>query len=236
MNSQGIQIFLPDGRPNGLKIIVVSGWSGKAFVIPRADLKQMRQQEENSFPAIYYLIGEGDEPSRQKVYIGESENNLQRLSNHDDNKDFWNTAIVFTSGLDKADVKYLENKSVTLAKSINRYEIVNTGGSIENKLSSFKKSAADNYFEKMKFVLALFGYALFQEVPKLQSSAEIFYCKGENFEGKGTLLETGEFVVYKDSLARMEETPSYGKGNVAFRRELVSEGILIRENDKQYIL
>jgi hypothetical protein len=125
MPTIGIQIFLPNGDPNGLKIIELSGWRGKAFVVPRAKLKDIKNREEAEHPAVYFLFGEGKDVSRKKVYIGESESFYGRLLSHDDNKDFWNEAVIFTGGLNRAHVKYLENKSVALTKKIDRYEVVN---------------------------------------------------------------------------------------------------------------
>ncbi len=58
MPTIGIKILLPDGDPNGIKIIEISNWEGKAFVIPRGKLRDIREREESGHPAIYFLFGE----------------------------------------------------------------------------------------------------------------------------------------------------------------------------------
>ena len=227
---QGITIFVPDQDPNGIKIIGLNGWNGKAFVIPRSKLRGLRDRAEINAPAIYYLFGEGENPSRQHVYIGESENGFKRLLNHDDNKDFWSSAVVFIgTDLDRADVKYLENQSVRLAKNINRYEIENQIEPLENKLTEIKKAGDDDYFEKIVFIMAVFGYALFQGVPKPQTTEEIYTFKTEDAVAKGTLLDNGEFVVYAGSTARIRVTPNFEKHDPGIREKLEDSGVLKRQ-------
>lgn len=235
MPTIGIKILLPDGDPNGIKVIEISGWKGKTFVIPRGKLKDIKEREESEHPAIYFLFGEGEDPSRQKVYIGESETFYNRLLNHSDNKDFWNTAIVFTGGVNRAHVKYLENRSVTLAKKINRYDTINQVEPLENRLSEFEKAEADDFFEKIKLILGVSGFALFQEVPKQQDASEIYYFQTDNADASGTLLDTGEFIVFHGSTARIRETKSFeGTGGSGLRKKLETEGVLMRFDEERF--
>jgi len=222
----GIKILLPSGDPNGIKVIEITGWRGQAYVIPRGKLKEMKDKEEAKHPAIYFLFGEGEEPTRSRVYIGESESFYNRLVNHDDNKDFWNNAVVFTGGVNRAHVKFLENASVRLAKEINRYEIVNQVEPLQNRLTDFEKAEANDFFEKTQLILGVVGFALFQDIPKQQTVSELYYLQSKGAEGKGTLLDTGEFIVFEGSTARLNEVKSLSKHAVALRRKLESEGIL----------
>jgi len=237
MPTIGIKILLPDGDPNGIKVIEISGWKGKTFVVPRGKLKDIKEREESEHPAIYFLFGEGEDPSRQKVYIGESETFYNRLLNHSDNKDFWNTAIVFTGGVNRAHVKYLENRSVVLAKKINRYEVNNQVEPLENRLSEFEKAEADDFFEKIKLILGVSGFALFQEVPKKQDVSEIYRFQTDSADANGTLLDTGEFIVFKESTARIKETESFikGVGGPNLRKRLEAEGVLKRQDENSFV-
>jgi len=237
MVSTGIQILLPNSDSNGFKVIEISGWKGRGFIIPRGRLKDIKDRPEAEHPAVYFLFGENDDVSRQKVYIGESETFYSRLSNHDSKKDFWNTAIVFTGGINRAHVKYLENKSVSLAKKLDRYEIMNQVEPLENRLSEFEKAEADDFFEKIKLILGIFGFTFFQEVPKQQNVSDIYYFKTDDAEGKGTLLDTGEFIVFKDSTVRIKETESFikGVGGPNLRKKLETKGVLQKYNDNSLI-
>lgn len=212
---QGLTILLPKDDPNGLKIIEISDWNGKVFIVPRKNLKDLGEREESSMFGVYFLISEGDGPSQKKIYIGETRNFYQRLTNHDTTKEFWDTAIIFTgSNLDKADVEYLESKSLSLAKEARHYLVVNDSGAHKDKLSEFKMAAMEAYFQKIKFVLSLFGVAIFQKIPSEHRAEEVYYLrdvKNKDAGGKGTLLATNEFVVFAGSRARLKEAESLKK-------------------------
>jgi hypothetical protein len=236
MASIGIQIFVPDGDPNGIKVISVIGWKGKGFEIPRAKLKDIRNRDEVSAPGVYFLFGEGGDILRKRVYIGESENFYHRLESHDANKEFWDIALVFTGGLNKAHVKYLENHSIALAKKIDRYEMVNAVGTYENKLSEFEKAETEDFFEKIKIVLGILGISLFQEAPQKNMTAEIYYLDRVEMQASGTLLDNGEFKVFEGSTARVEEVDSFrGKSGARFRQGLIDEGVLRKQDEKFYV-
>src|SRR3989344_1903670 len=184
-----ITVILLDDNPEGLRLIEMDTWSGKAFVVPRTKLKDFRQREDAQQPGLYFLFGEGDE--HPKAYIGQSENVVDRLFSHDANReiDEWNTALVFVGKLDAALIKYLESVSLRLAKRANRYEVFNSTIPKENKDGS----------------------------------------------GKGTISDTNEFVVFKGSLARIEQTKSFGGSGPRLRSRLIEDGILKKINDKSYI-
>jgi hypothetical protein len=237
MSTKGLTIFLPDGDPNSVEIIEVNGWVGKAFIIPRAKLKQVKDRPESNLPALYFLFGENQDETKPSVYIGETEIYYQRLTTHDTTKDFWNLAIVFCGSLDKADVRYLENKAVQEAKTVGRYLMTNGNARNENTVSEFKKSSADSYFETIKFVMAVLGYTLFEPIlSKNQSTDDLYYLKVGKTEAKGSLLNTGEFIVFRGSTARKKEAPGLNtKGPSKTRQLLVADGRLKPFNDDCYV-
>lgn len=124
-----------------------------------------------------------------------------------------------------------------LAKKIDRYEIINETEPLENKLSEAKKAVADDYFEKIKFILAFLGLALFQESPKQANASEIYYFKTEMAEASGSLLDTGEFIVFRGSTARIKETESFirGVGGPNLRKKLEAEGVLKRQDENSFV-
>ncbi len=240
MSTKGLTILLPDGDPNGIKIIEVNGWVGKAIIIPRAKLKFIKDRPESNLPALYFLFGENMDETKPSVYIGETETCYQRLTNHESNKDFWNLAIIFIGSLDKADVRYLENKAVEEAQSSGRYLMTNGNSRNENTLSEFKKSAADSYFESIKFVMAVLGYTLFEPVfADTHTADEVYYLKASGAEAKGSLLDTGEFIVFKGSTVRLAEVPSMQGTGGSKLRQLMSrddDGRLKKVSDESYQL
>lgn len=134
-----IKIFLIDGEPNGLKTAELSNWVGQAVVIPRNKLKEIKERPECNKPAVYFLVGkESEEALLPTVYIGEAENLWNRLSTHDNSKDFWQTAVAFVSkdnNLTKAHVRYLESRCLTLAAHVKRFNLENNTDSTLPSLS-----------------------------------------------------------------------------------------------------
>ncbi|HBA45564.1 hypothetical protein A2W67_00115 [Candidatus Nomurabacteria bacterium RIFCSPLOWO2_02_40_28] len=232
-----ITVILLDDNPEGLRLIEMDTWSGKAFVVPRTKLKDFRQREDAQQPGLYFLFGEGDE--HPKAYIGQSENVVDRLFSHDANReiDEWNTALVFVGKLDAALIKYLESVSLSLAKRANRYEVFNSTIPKENKLSEAQKITVSDYFDRVRSITGLFGYKLFDEIVNKKSSVTYHFedVKNKDGSGKGTISDTNEFVVFKGSLARIEQTKSFGGSGPRLRSRLIEDGILKKINDKSYI-
>ena len=232
-------MLVPEGNPNGMKIIELAGWSGKCFVFPRQSLKELKDRADINQPALYILFGVDEATGDQLTYIGESENFYNRISNHDSFKEFWSVAIVFTGCLNRAFVKYLEYKAIALAHKIKRMVIQNKVKPQENTLSEFEKVTVDQYFENVQFILGTLGYQLFEPIDKSTLSNKIYELsdiKNKAAIGKGSMLDSGEFIVYKGSLSRIKETPSFeGYGGSMLRKKLEKEGLLERINEESFI-
>lgn len=113
-----IKMFLIDGNPNGRLTCELSNWTGKAYKIPRTEVKICEDRQDLKSTGVYLLFGKNDEEQDQ-LYIGEAENVYTRLQSHLREKDFWTEVIVFISkddNLNKAHIKYIENRLYQLAK------------------------------------------------------------------------------------------------------------------------
>lgn len=125
---QTIQIFLPDGSPRSIKIAEITNRVIKAVLIPRNQLENAAKRKEVSNVGLYFLFGESDETAKPLVYIGEAEDCLVRLKQHNREKEFWNHAVVMVSRIGtftKAHVRYLEHLAVKIAKEVNRFKTEN---------------------------------------------------------------------------------------------------------------
>lgn len=146
--AQVITTILLDDNPKGLRLIEMANWSGKAFVVPRSKLKDLKTRNDARQPGLYVLIGEGVD--KQSAYIGQSENVVDRLLSHDSvrEEDEWNTAIIFVGQLDSTFIMYLESISLDLAKKASRFSIFNSASPKENTLSEAQRITAIEYFER----------------------------------------------------------------------------------------
>ena len=230
MKNQVLQILVPN-EVNGYKIIQLAGWNGKCLFVPRTELKEIEKRPEIKDPGIYFLFGDNDESINRQLYIGESERFFDRLISHDASKDFWNTAIIFTGGLDKAKVKYLEFLSTNGASKVNRYSLINAIAPKENSLSEFDIVSTQDYFSKIDFILTIFGYPVFQDVAQSISDKRLYSIKADGVDAKAYLLNDGSLNVLKGSLARIRETDSFWGWSLAARKKFTQDGIFKDSGD-----
>ena len=76
---------------------------------------------------VYFLFGK-DESNFDTVYVGEAEKMFTRLKQHL-KEDYWNDCIAVISKdnlLNKAHVKYLENKFYNIAQDTGRANVLNS--------------------------------------------------------------------------------------------------------------
>ena len=147
-----IKIFLIDAEPNGRMSCELSNWSGKAYKIPRIKIKDCSDRDDLTNTGVYLLFGK-DDTGKDQVYIGEAESILKRLNQQLTQKDFWNEAIVFISkdeNLNKAHIKYLENRLHEIAKSVNRYTVDNSIVPTQSSISESDRAEMEEFIEYIK--------------------------------------------------------------------------------------
>jgi hypothetical protein len=150
-----IKIFLIDGEPNGRMSCELSNWSGKAYKIPRIKIKDCSDRDDLTSTGVYLLFGK-DDAGKDQVYIGEAESILKRLNQQLTQKDFWNEAIVFISkdeNLNKAHIKYLENRLHDIAKSANRYTVDNSIIPTQSSISESDRAEMEEFIEYIRMIL-----------------------------------------------------------------------------------
>jgi hypothetical protein len=231
INARALQIVIPSGEPNGLRIIKLSGWDGNCYIVPRQRFNELLNVPEINKPGLYFLFGSDESTDEPLAYIGESENFMNRISSHNSTKDFWDEAIIFTGELNKAHVKYLEHKAVQLAKSAGRVNLQNSTAPIENRLSEYDKVATDQFFTNTMFILESFGYDLFKSIDESTKSNGTYYLKGRGFDATARLLNNGGMVVLSGSLASKIESASFGGWAKAARKKFLDSEELVEEGD-----
>ena len=228
-----IKIFLIDGDPNGRMCCELSNWSGKAYKIPRIKIKDCTDRDDLTSTGVYLLFGKDDDGNEQ-VYIGEAESILKRLNQQLTQKDFWNEAIVFISkdeNLNKAHIKYLENRLHDIAKSANRYKIENSIIPTRSSISESDRAEMEEFIEYIKMLVNTLGHKVFDEKRefKPKQKQEIFFIKAaRNADGQGEQTSDG-FVVFKGSKAAANIVNSMTSSFIKLRQKLIDEGVLINK-------
>jgi hypothetical protein len=232
-----IKIFLLDGDPNGRLTCELSNWTGKAYKIPRNKIKECVDREDLTGTGVYLLFGK-DEEANDLVYIGEAEEILKRLIQHLPQKDFWHETIVFVSkdeNLNKAHIKYLENRLYDIAKSANRYKILNTNIPTQSSISESDQAEMEEYSENIKLLVNTLGHKVFEEkresITKQKKQQDIFSIKsvrGADAQGRPT---SDGFVVFKGSKATLTTVPSITTSFVKLRQSLIDKNVMSQNGD-----
>lgn len=226
-----IKIFLIDGEPNGRMSCELSNWSGKAYKIPRIKVKDCIDRVDLVSTGVYLLFGK-DEAGIDLVYIGEAESILKRLNQHLNQKDFWHETIVFISkdeNLNKAHVKYLENRLHNIAHSAKRYKVENSIIPTQSSISESDRSEMEEFIENIKMLVNTLGHKVFDEKREIKQKqiTDVFYIKGaRGAEATGEPTSDG-FVVYKGSKAAKDTTNSMNFNLIKLREKLIADAIFI---------
>lgn len=240
MSATTLELFFIDGKPDGMLTAQVFGWTGHILVAPRIRLAEALKRPESSYTGVYILLGEHeDEPL---AYIGEGENIANRIKSHDAKKDWWTRVVLITSAannLHKAHVQYLEARLVSEGIKAANKKLQNSTNPTLPSLSEAARANMESFIDQLLMILPAIRVDLFSSKAKPDKPTST-----QNKEAKKTpvfeltlkkegikataILEDGEFVVQKGSLARGEyigdrsEKTSYGK----LHRKLVEQGIL----------
>ena len=226
-----IKIFLTDGDPNGRMTCELSGWTGKAYKTPGINIKDCSDRADLSNTGVYLLLGK-DEVGNDLVYIGEAESILSRLNAHLKQKDFWNEVIVFVSkddNLNKAHIKYLENRLYEIATIVKRYKVENSNIPTQSSICESDRAEMEEFIGNIKMLVNSPGHKVFDDKRELniQLKNETFYIKAaRGADGQGEPSADG-FVVFKGSKAATSVVNSSPTSFIEFRQKLINEGLLI---------
>ncbi len=123
-----IQIYLPTGKPRGIRIAEITTRIVQAILIPRSELAEGKARKELDFPGVYFLFGDGEEDAKPIVYIGQTEDARKRLDDHNKKKPLWKTAVFCfskTQNFTQAHIRWLEWCFMHRAKEVARYTLDN---------------------------------------------------------------------------------------------------------------
>jgi len=196
-----ITTYLVEWSPTWVKTVELSNWIWKAIIIPRTKLKDVKQRPEVLQPAIYFLFWTDDE-WKNLAYIWEAENLINRIWNHDTNKDFWEVVIWFISkdnNLTKADVKYLEAKAIERAKISNRYILQNWIEPIPNNLPEYQVSTMNEFLDNIDLLISAIWYPILKEIKNIieEKNQENLYFLNSRWSNWKWFLHEEGFLVLK---------------------------------------
>lgn len=232
-----IRIFVPDGDPDGLRIVEKSNWTGIGVVFNRTIYKDAVTRSEFDKTGVYVLIGGSeDNSSLPTVYIGEGDPVKSRINSHFSQKDFWNWAVFFVSkdnSLNKAHVKHLESRLIDLAGNAKQCKLDNAQTSLPPTLSEAEVADVESFLLDMLSIFPLLGLNVFEK-PKIEDAPKnLLHCNSKGI--KATAFEDSKgFVVRKGSQLVKEEVPSIHQYLSTVRKDLIDQNVVIEQG--QYYL
>ncbi len=243
MGGRNIRLYLIDGIPNGMITAEIVNWTGRFMVAPRSQLNRLAKRDEVKRSGVYFLKGSNPkDPSQDMIYIGESENILSRLVQHerDQDKEFWEKTIIVTSkdeNLTKGHIKYLESRLIRIANQVKRAVVTNNTNPENSNLPESDIADMDYFLEQIQMVLPVLGFTFVNPLPDVITKnneenslvSPVFTMTYSGASAKAQEID-GEFVILEGSFSRIAHTRSLADSYIHIRERLVSNGILVESN------
>jgi hypothetical protein len=224
-----VHLFLPNGDPDGIKVVEKTNWSGCGLVIPRPLYSEARARADFERAGVYALIGASEASPLPQLYIGEGDPIRPRLDQHAKAKDFWTHAVAFTSkdqSLNKAHVQHLEARLVELAAASKRCVLDNGNIPQAPSLTEADTAAVEGFLDDVLLCLPILGFDYFDAAPAAKISATVLNLSGRGIRATGFEVPKG-FLVQAGSQAAKDEVPSIHAYMSDIRAELVRQGVLV---------
>lgn len=233
-----VQIFLPDGNAQSVRIAEITSRTVQAVQIPRKKIGAAERRDEVKRVGVYFLFGDvGDDAAKPPAYIGEAENCLQRIQGHHERKDFWTTAVTITSktrSFTKAHARRLEYDCIRTARDAQRFRLRNTQIPSEPHIPEAMLAELRDNFGTIQTLLSMLGFPILDPLPNEAESTQEqtkLYCRGNGAEATGEYTEDG-LVVFEGSTARLNTTASVPNAVERRRQKLQADGVLEQKGDE----
>ena len=228
-----IELFLVNGTADSLITAELSNWNGKALKIPRIEVSSC-MRDDITQAGVYFLFCKEDDDS-DSVYIGEAENVKERLVQHlrdyqaEKEKYYWNTAVIFVGrDLNKALIRYLENRLVEIARSCKRYLVLTKNTYRNTVMKESQIAVMEEFIDNVKVLLNALGYKVLEPIlqensPSFEDDVILEISTG-SVNAMGKVTSEG-FVVLKGAIVN-EKTAvkSLSNGLIKLREKYFNDG------------
>jgi predicted GIY-YIG superfamily endonuclease len=235
---QTIQIYLPHGNPQGIRIAEITTRIVQVIEVPRSVLAEFLKMPESGQVAVYFLVGESDDGINKTIYVGQTGDLRSRLVSHNREKEFWDRVLVLisrTNSLTQTHALFLEWHCIQSARQAGRYTDQNGNNGSRPHTPAPLESDCLEIYETGETLLATLGHPLFEPVARPEAGLnkdEHFFCRASGADARGLYTEEG-FVVLKGSSGRKENVQSIrGKSDERFRNRLVESGVMLPDGDR----
>lgn len=225
---KSIELFLANGTADSLITAELSNWNGKAIKIPRIEVSDCKRDDIKS-AGVYFLFCKEEDDS-DSVYIGESETIQERLNQHirdynaDKEKFYWTTAVIFLGrDLNKALIRYLEDRFVQIARESKRYKVLTKNTYGKTVMKESKTAAMEEFIDNVRILINALGYKVLEPTvhsdPNSTVDDETLFLNLGNASGKGMVTTEG-FVLFAGAVLNEKTSEkSLSKGAATLRKK-----------------
>ena len=225
---KSIELFLVNGTADRLVIAELSNWNGKAIKIPRIEVSSCNRDDIKQ-AGVYFLFCKEDDGS-DSVYIGEAENVKERLVQHlrdyqsEKERYYWNTAVIFVGrDLNKALIRYLENRFVEIAKASKRYVVLTKNTYRNTVMKEAQIAVMEEFADNVKILINALGYKVLEPLVPVNSSGttlDELYITSGSLNAKGKITNEGFVVLAGSNVNEIKSRKSLSAGMQKLRQKL----------------
>jgi len=160
-----IRIFVPEGDPEGIRIIDRISSTGIFFAFPRDKWSSIKNRAELRGAGIYILSGYSNpEDELPTVYVGQADTIANRINQHIKSKEFWDKAVVFVTAdkINSAHAKWLEQALIRRVVEAGRSKVDNGNNPLEPTISESEKAEMNVFLTEIYQTLPLVGLRAFE--------------------------------------------------------------------------
>ncbi len=225
-----IELFLANGTADSLVFAELSNWNGKAVKIPRIEVSSCNH-EDITQAGVYFLFCKEDDDS-DSVYIGEAENVKGRLVQHlrdyqsEKEKYYWNTAVIFIGrDLNKALIRYLENRFVEIARASKRYTVLTRKTHHNTVMKESQVAVMEEFIDNVKILINALGYKVLEpythvDSPNAAVDDDLLYITSGSVNATGKVTSEGFVVMSGSAVNEKMSEKSLSTGMQKRRQEL----------------
>ena len=225
---KSIELFLANGTADSLITAELSNWNGKAIKIPRIEVSDCKRDDIKG-AGVYFLFCKEEDDS-DSVYIGESETIQERLNQHirdynaDKEKFYWTTAVIFLGrDLNKALIRYLEDRFVQIARESKRYKVLTKNTYGKTVMKESQTAAMEEFIDNVRILINALGYKVLEPTvhndPNSSVDDETLFLNLGNASGKGMVTTEG-FVLFAGAVLNEKTSEkSLSKGAATLRKK-----------------
>ena len=225
---KSIELFLANGTADSLITAELSNWNGKAIKIPRIEVSDCKRDDIKG-AGVYFLFCKEEDDS-DSVYIGESETIQERLNQHirdynaDKEKFYWTTAVIFLGrDLNKALIRYLEDRFVQIARESKRYKVLTKNTYGKTIMKESQTAAMEEFIDNVRILINALGYKVLEPTvhndPNSTVDDEALFLNLGNASGKGMITTEG-FVLFAGAVLNEKTSEkSLSKGAATLRKK-----------------